>query len=122
MSYRKRSTSLEVLKAQERNNKVKSIDPNFDFGSQLNPQSYADAIARVVDFTDQYNSHLAEVDGVLVNLMEAEKELADMSQRVLNSVGSKYGYDSPEYEKAGGTRKSDRKRTTKKADNSATDK
>jgi hypothetical protein len=34
----------------------------------------------------------------------------DLTERMLAGVGSKYGKDSTEYEKAGGVRKSERKR------------
>ena len=44
----------------------------------------------------------------------AEKAIRDLSERMLAGVASKYGKDSSEYEMAGGTRKSERKRPTRK--------
>ena len=44
----------------------------------------------------------------------AETTVADLSSRLLSGVKTKYGADSSEYEKAGGTRKSEIKRTSKK--------
>ena len=38
-----------------------------------------------------------------------------MHERMLSAMGDKYGKDSSEYEVAGGTRKSERKKPTKKA-------
>ncbi|MCI5168677.1 MAG: hypothetical protein D3903_21920, partial [Candidatus Electrothrix sp. GM3_4] len=43
-----------------------------------------------------------------------EKELRDLSSRMLSGVKVKYGRDSNEYEMAGGTRLSDRKKKLRK--------
>ncbi len=44
-----------------------------------------------------------------------EKELKDWNGRMLAGVGSEFGKDSPEYEAAGGVRKSERKKPARKA-------
>ncbi|MCI5227560.1 MAG: hypothetical protein D3918_13095, partial [Candidatus Electrothrix sp. AX2] len=48
------------------------------------------------------------------NFRSLEKELRDLSSRMLSGVKVKYGRDSNEYEMAGGTRLSDRKRKSRK--------
>ncbi|MEL7495536.1 MAG: hypothetical protein AAGJ95_16450 [Cyanobacteria bacterium J06554_11] len=58
----------------------------------------------------QYNTLLSEIDEAQNNFKALEKELADMSERMLTGVVTHYGKDSSEYEKAGGTRKSERRR------------
>ena len=45
-------------------------------------------------------------------LAGADTALADLSERMLAGVASQFGRDSDAYEKAGGTRKSDRRRPT----------
>jgi hypothetical protein len=54
----------------------------------------------------------------MIILDRFEKELADFSDTMLKAVGVKYGFDSIEYEKAGGTRKSDKKRSSSSNTNS----
>lgn len=44
-----------------------------------------------------------------------EAELADLTERMLKGVASQYGRDSVEYGQAGGTRKSDIKRSPRGA-------
>jgi hypothetical protein len=43
----------------------------------------------------------------LVELEQSETELADWTERMLKGVASRYGRNSEEYAKAGGTRKDD---------------
>ena len=42
------------------------------------------------------------------NVEKMEKELGDLAQRIFAAVGAQFGFDSNEYEMAGGTRKSER--------------
>ncbi|MDF3057635.1 MAG: hypothetical protein K0R17_1850 [Rariglobus sp.] len=48
-------------------------------------------------------------NGPFNDLESAEKTLDDLSSRMLAGVGVKYGKNSDEYEKAGGTRPDERK-------------
>jgi len=63
---------------------------------------------------DAYNALLSQADQAQNELLAAEKAIRDLSERMLAGVASKYGKDSSEYEMAGGTRKSERKRPTRK--------
>jgi hypothetical protein len=117
MSYRKRTVSTEVAKANKRLDGIRSIEPNIDLGNGITDPAYAAEIAKVTSLTEKYNTLLSEVDGTLTALEQAERELADYSQRILNAVGTKFGYNSIEYEKAGGTRKSEKRRTSRKGNN-----
>lgn len=60
-----------------------------------------------------YNTSLSIADEKRLIFENDEKDLNDYYERVLLGVGSKFGKDSIEYEKAGGTRKSERKKPTK---------
>ncbi|HEX2935978.1 MAG TPA: hypothetical protein VHO72_11540 [Bacteroidales bacterium] len=117
MSYRKRTVSTEVAKANKRLDGIRSIEPNIDLGNGITDAAYATEIAKVTSLTEKYNTLLSEVDGTLTALEQAERELADYSQRILNAVGTKFGYNSIEYEKAGGTRKSEKRRTSRNGNN-----
>jgi hypothetical protein len=48
-------------------------------------------------------------------MIEAEKAVSSFSEKTLIGVAFQYGKDSPEYGMAGGIRKSQRKRSTRKA-------
>jgi hypothetical protein len=116
MSYRKRTVSPEVAKANKRIDGIRAIEPDVDLGNGLTVATYASEIGKVNDLTQKYNTLLSEVDGTLTLLSQAEKGLGDFSQRILNAVGTRFGYDSVEYEKAGGTRKSEKKRVARNAE------
>jgi hypothetical protein len=113
MAYKKRSTSPELEKAQNRMAGIKQFESNFDYGNGLTEEAYMAEMKLVDDLTKQNNELLTTVDGVSSALDQADKALALLSTRVLNAVGSKYGYDSIEYEKAGGIRTSEFKRVRK---------
>ncbi|NOU16901.1 MAG: hypothetical protein HOO91_05015 [Bacteroidales bacterium] len=114
MAYKKRSTSLEQEKAQSRLDGTKQFENPINFGRGLTEVDYTTQITLVDTLTKEYNSMLIKADGISTQLDQAEKDLAELSKRFLNAVGAKYGYDSVEYEKAGGVRKSDYKRTPRK--------
>jgi hypothetical protein len=57
---------------------------------------------------------LSQVDEAKNEVHSQEKIVNDLNRRMLNGVGAKYGYNSNEYEMAGGTRQSDRKRPVRK--------
>jgi hypothetical protein len=110
MAYKKRDKSPEVTKASQRIDKIKTIEEDFDLGNNLTRVNYEQKIKLVVDQTADYNQKLALVDSAMITLDQLERELADFTDRILKGVGMKYGFDSIEYEKAGGTRKGDKKR------------
>lgn len=110
MAYKKRKDSPVVEKANKRIDGLKSIGPETDLGNGLTISAYDAEIKKVESLIQRYNTLLSDVDGVLTQIKAAEDDLAEFSKRMLNGVGAKYGFDSIEYEKAGGVRSSDRKR------------
>ena len=58
-----------------------------------------------------YSMALSMVDKTQNGLNEAERSLNDFSEHMLLSVASEYGKSSDEYEMAGGTRKTSRRRS-----------
>jgi hypothetical protein len=114
MARRKR-TSAAVDRASTRSAALESIDKKLDLGSGLTLAAYNKALTDTDALLSAYNTKLSEVDGLLNQLEESESNLDEISVRMLAGVAVKYGKDSEEYEKAGGTRLSDRKNSPRKA-------
>jgi hypothetical protein len=112
---RLKRTSPPVAAAQQRASGLASIDAALDLGNGLTLTAYTAKITSVSDALDDYNTKLSELDGLLNDLEDLEGELDELSVRMLTAVAAKYGKDSDEYEKAGGTRTSERKKPKKKA-------
>ncbi|HEY4721280.1 MAG TPA: hypothetical protein VII92_05510 [Anaerolineae bacterium] len=112
---RQKRTSPIVTKAQTRAAKLSTIDAALDLGNGLTLAAFRTKIADTQTKLDAYNAALGAVDGTNNALVQGEKELADLHERMLSAVSGKYGKDSNEYEVAGGTRKSERKKPTKRA-------
>jgi hypothetical protein len=114
MSRLKRS-SKELAKAQTRANNLKSIDEELDLSNGLTVVAYQGEIDTLQGKLDKYNNLLSEIDALNNDILVGEKALAALSERMLDGVGVKFGKDSNEYEKAGGVRKSERKKPVRKA-------
>ena len=113
MSRRKRtSTVLET--ARHRFAGLKSITKEPDFGPDLTLPAYSTQINNFSTLLDNYNGMLATLDDLQNSLEAAEEALNETNRRMLSATEAHYGPDSSEYEQAGGTRKSERKRPTKK--------
>jgi hypothetical protein len=106
------SNDLEA--ARQRLAGLKSINPKPNFGPTLDLDQYEQEIAAYSAKLDKYNEALSALDGLQNDLDTAGANLNDKNKRMLSAVGAHYGTDSDEYEKAGGTRTSERKRPTKK--------
>lgn len=114
MARTRKSATAAMNDANQRLAGLKSIDQKIDFQNGISAKVYADKINEVETAMEDYNTALAMADEKLNVFTAAELELREMNTRVLISVAAKYGKDSDEYEKAGGTRKSERKRPAKK--------
>jgi len=111
-------TSPAAEKAVTRAAALSSISTTLDLGNGLTLAAYNAAIANINDpktgKLTLYNAALSALDAQLTDLTAAEKTLNTMSEAMLAGTGVKYGFDSDQYEQAGGVRKSDRKRPVKK--------
>lgn len=114
MARRKKLNSHYDL-AISRASSLRSIDPNLDLSNGLLLSSYEQQIADLRNKLDDYNMHLSLVDEKLNIVLASEKALKDLSERMLAGVAAKFGKGSDEYEKAGGKKKTERKRMPKKA-------
>ena len=106
MAYQRR-TSQVLAAARERSTNLKAIDPNFNLSENLSVDNLDSLIARTQTSLDSYNSLLAQADAAGNNVLNDEKEVRELSARLLAGVGAHYGKDSNEYEMAGGTRASE---------------
>jgi hypothetical protein len=113
MAQRKRE-SVSVNKATDRANRLQSIDENLDLGNGNTLAAFKTKIAGTKKENDDYNTMKSALDGQLDKVEVLEKDLDTMSVNMLAAVRIKHGSDSPEYEMAGGTRASDRKRPKRK--------
>ncbi len=112
---RLKRTSSSVAFAENRINSLASIDAALDLGNNLTLAAYEAKKEAVKEKNDTYNTQLSELDGLLNKTESEEDELDELSTRMLAAVGVKYGKDSDEYEKAGGTKTSDRKLTPRRS-------
>jgi hypothetical protein len=64
---------------------------------------------------DTYNQMIAALDDMQNQVIADEAGLRDTNKRILAAAEGQYGADSSQYEQAGGTRESERKRPARKA-------
>ncbi|NJL35845.1 MAG: hypothetical protein HC840_05100 [Leptolyngbyaceae cyanobacterium RM2_2_4] len=110
----KRSSTV-LNKAERRAAALKSISPSLDLGNGLTLETFDELIQDMQDKLEAYNMALSAVDAAHSKVEELERSLRNLSEHMLLGVAVKYGKNSVEYEMAGGTRKSDRKRPVRKA-------
>lgn len=111
---RRRRISKILDNAQTRIAGLKSIDPALDLGNGLILAAFNTIVSTGLTNLSVYNQALAKLDDLYNALRQSEKEVADMSERMLAGVAARYGKDSSQYEQAGGVRKSERKPRTRK--------
>lgn len=117
MAYRKKSIPKDVQNSQKRVDGMKSIEAALDLGNGVSVATMEAAIKKVVDGISEYNTMLSQIDQK-ANEIEADiKAMNELSSRALKGTEFKYGKDSSEYEMAGGTRASERKKSVKKTGN-----
>jgi hypothetical protein len=112
--YKKKRNSRTLEKANLRIDGMQSIDANLTLSAGLSVQTYAKKINDLRLKISAYNTALSNVDELHTQITDADRDLADYSEKMLLGVAVKYGKNSYEYEKAGGVRKSDRKRPVRR--------
>jgi hypothetical protein len=111
---RQKRTSKVLSDAQKRAAGIKSIEASLDLGNGITAEDYAQAMEHLQQTLSTYNERLSLADQAGNAVKDAELAMRDYSERILLGVATRYGKDSNEYEMAGGIRKSDRKRPTRK--------
>jgi hypothetical protein len=112
---KRKSTVLDT--ARQRLSGLKSITPAPDFGANLKVEDYEKEINDFSDKIDNYNAQLATLDALQNEIDIAERNLRVKNGRMLSAAEAQYGPDSSQYEQAGGTRTSERKKSSKKTPN-----
>ncbi len=108
---RQKKKSAALLKAQGRLAGLRSIDPKLDFGNGISITSFAKEVDSLGKSIDDYNALLFAADDAANAIEQQERKMIILAENVLLSVKVKFGKDSSQYEMAGGTRLSDRRRT-----------
>lgn len=114
MARRKRTSSV-LEAAHQRLAGLNSITPPPDFGSNLTLAAYTTQISDFSKTLNDYNQMVAALDDLQNQVDAAETRLRETNKRMLAAAEAHYGPDSSQYEQAGGTRQSDRKRPTRRA-------
>ncbi|NJL38099.1 MAG: hypothetical protein HC899_16180 [Leptolyngbyaceae cyanobacterium SM1_4_3] len=118
MARRKRS-SLTLERAERRAAGMRSIQADLDLGNGMTVEAYTTAVEAMRDTQNKYNTLLSSVDQAYNDMLAMEKDLAELSERMLSAVSVKYGRNSTEYEMAGGVRRSERRSRQPKEDNTS---
>jgi len=114
MARTKRKSAV-IQKAKNRLAGLKAISESMDLGNGLSVAEYDAKIQETENKLEVYNERLSQADADLNEFDKSEAFLNELNSRILESVAAVYGHDSNEYEKAGGKRKSDRKRPLRKS-------
>lgn len=114
MARRKRS-SVTLNNARKRLAGLKSIKDKEQLGPRMSVDAYDQRVIAFAAKLSEYNGMLSVIDQMLNDVQREERELQTENARMLAGVGAHFGPDSNEYEQAGGTRKSERKRPVRKA-------
>ena len=114
MARRKLARIKEYDNAKSRLAALKSINPALDLGNGMVIGTYQTSIDNFTSLLSQYNTALSTVDDLYNKCNQSLLDVKDLSERMLAGVASKYGKNSSEYEMAGGTRKTERKKTVAK--------
>jgi hypothetical protein len=107
---KKKQSSQSLERANTRAAALASIDPALDLGNEITLAAYKAALSNTRGLMDTYNTLLSQVDEASSRFKQSEKALNDWTDRMLAAVAARFGRESDEYEKAGGTRKSERRR------------
>ncbi|MBD2114662.1 MULTISPECIES: hypothetical protein [Cyanophyceae] len=114
---RQKRSSPALEKALRRIAGMQSVTRTIDFGNGYTMDAYDEHILAMQEKLMAYNRMLSMVDGAYNDMLMAERKLMDFSDHMLSGFGVRYGKDSSEYEMAGGCRKSDRQKRTRRTAN-----
>ena len=110
---RQKRGSRTLEKAERRFSSIQQIDSKIVLDGGVSATNYNKNITDLRNKISTYNTTLSTVDDLYIEIIDAERALADYSEKVLLGVAARFGKDSKEYEVAGGIRKRSRKRPTR---------
>jgi outer membrane murein-binding lipoprotein Lpp len=82
-----------------------TIDPNLDLGNGLSVQKLSQLTSDLQAQLNEYNSTIVRLDQMGSQIQDLEKAIAHLSGKMLTAVGLTYGYDSEQYQMAGGKKR-----------------
>lgn len=106
---RKKRTSKVLNQAERRAAAMGSIDQTLDMGNGMTLNAFWQRVETMREQQTQYNRLLSTVDQTYNDMLQAERDLAEWSDRMLKAVAAVYGRFSNEYEMAGGARAESRR-------------
>jgi hypothetical protein len=118
---RPNKTSSVLKDAKRRLERLKAIQPIPNLGEGFNLQIYETAVNDLESLQATYNTKISELDGMSALLKDMERMVRDYRARILAAIAAQYGRNSEEYAAAGGTKLSERKRTTFRQSSSLSD-
>ena len=95
--------SAALDKAQRRFALIKSIDESLDLGHGLTVEAYGQMIEETRAELDVKNTMVFEMEEQRKVFTQKGQMLSAMSTRILTGVATRYGRNSMEYVKAGGS-------------------
>lgn len=110
MARKKLVRVVDLEKGITRLASVKSIDPELDLGNGINVPNYGEQVNLLADLVSRYNTTLSTLDDMYNEFAAQNLAVRDWNERILTGVATKYGKNSSQYEMAGGTKKSERKK------------
>jgi hypothetical protein len=111
---RKQRSSVPLTHAENRESRLRTISAELDLGNGITLANYTQEIAALRAKVFEHNSTTVLLDDLSRDIKRMEGELRITSEKMLMGVGVKYGKNSSEYGKAGGTLTSERKKISKK--------
>lgn len=118
---RPNKTSSVLKDAKRRLERLKAIQPIPNLGEGFNLQIYETAVNALESLQASYNTKISELDGMSASLKDMERMVRDYRARILAAIAAQFGRNSEEYAAAGGTKLSERKRTTFRQSSSLSD-
>lgn len=116
MAFKKR-TSPAIEAAKLRATSLRSVDAMLDFGKDKDKDNQPVSLsaldktnADTETLLDKYNGLLSQLDELGNQIIAGEKAAGNLASRLFSGVGTRYGKNSDEYEKAGGKRTDEIKR------------
>ena len=96
-----------VLSAADKIKNTWAANPTFTLGD-MTLESFTAAHDAVNQHETEIETKRHELQGLLDNRDDKARELQDLCTRALSGFRAVYGPDSPQYDQAGGTRRSER--------------
>lgn len=98
----------ETLEAANQIKNTWTSNPTFTLGD-FTFEAFSSAIKKVNDLSTAIDTKRHELQGLLDQRDDAARLLWDYSTRARSGIRAVFGPDSPQYDQAGGTRRSERR-------------